>query len=213
MHSVQLVHSTPNGDNLIAYMARVSNPENQNNTETSERLINYLMKHKHWSPFEMVNMCVEIKTTRAISAQILRHRSFSFQEWSQRYAEVNTRPVVPNVRRQDITNRQNSTDDMDPSVVQEFQLKASQLYDQSMWLYKEMLSAGVAKECAREILPLSSPTTMYMNGTLRSWIHYCDLRCGNGTQYEHRVIAEQCRGLIETEFPKVYKAMNFGKNV
>ena len=207
MHSVKLVHSTPNGDDLISYMARVSNPKNQNNTETSDKLIKYLIKHKHWSPFEMVNMCVEIKTTRSISAQILRHRSFSFQEFSQRYAQVTERPVVPNVRRQDLINRQNSTDDIDPITVEEFQLKADLLFDQSLYLYNEMLRAGVAKECAREVLPLSSPTTMYMNGTLRSWIHYTDLRCGNGTQYEHRIIADQCRELIQDCFPMVYAAL------
>ena len=208
MHSVQLVHSTSNGDDLISFMARVSNPKNQNNTETSEKLIKYLIKHKHWSPFEMVNMCVEVKTTRSISTQILRHRSFSFQEFSQRYAEVTERPVVPNIRRQDLINRQNSTDDIDSLTVQEFQLKADLLFDQSLYLYNEMLSAGVAKECAREVLPLSSPTTMYMNGTLRSWIHYTDLRCGNGTQYEHRIIADQCRELIRECFPKVYAALS-----
>lgn len=201
MSKVKLIHSTPDGDNLVAYMARVSNPSNQDNTETSARLIKYLVKHKHWSPFEMVNMCVEIKTTRSIAAQILRHRSFSFQEFSQRYAQVHERPVIPNIRRQDTKNRQNSVDDLDPYTVQDFQLKANQLYDMSLHLYNEMLCAGVAKECAREILPLSTPTTLYMNGTLRSWIHYCDLRCANGTQLEHKIIADQCKELISQEFP------------
>ena len=208
MKQVTLVHSTPNGDDLVAYMARVSNPDNQNNTETSDRLIKYLIKHKHWSPFEMVNMCVEIKTTRSIAAQILRHRSFSFQEFSQRYAEVTQRPVLPNIRRQDLINRQNSTDDMDPFTIQEFQLKANQLFDQSLYLYNEMLSAGVAKECARDVLPMSTPTTLYMNGTLRSWIHYTDLRCANGTQHEHKVIADECRVLINKCFPLVSKALS-----
>ena len=208
MHSVQLVHSTPNGDDLISFMARVSNPKNQNNTETSEKLIKYLIKHKHWSPFEMVSACIEINTTRDIARQRLRHRSFSFQEFSRRYAKVTERPVVPNIRRQDLINRQNSTDNIDPLTVQEFQLKADLLFDQSLYLYNEMLSAGVAKECAREVLPLSSPTTMYMNGTLRSWIHYTDLRCGNGTQYEHKIIADQCRKLIQNCFPKVYAALS-----
>ena len=201
MSKVKLIHSTPDGDNLVAYMARVSNPSNQDNTETSARLIKYLVKHKHWSPFEMVNMCVEIKTTRSIAAQILRHRSFSFQEFSQRYSQVHDRPVIPNLRRQDDKNRQNSVDDLDPFTVQDFQLKADQLYDMSLFLYNEMLCAGVAKECAREILPLSTPTTLYMNGTLRSWIHYCDLRCGNGTQLEHKVIADQCKELVSQQFP------------
>jgi len=207
MHSVKLIHSTPDGDNLVSYMARVSNPSNQNNTETSARLIKYLIKHKHWSPFEMVNMCVEIHTTRSIAAQILRHRSFSFQEFSQRYAAVTDNPVIPDLRRQDTKNRQNSIDDLDPYTKQELQLKAKYVFDQAQMLYDEMLGAGVAKECAREVLPLSTPTTLYMNGTLRSWIHYTDLRCANGTQTEHKQIADQCRALIEECFPQVYAAL------
>jgi len=207
MHSAKLIHSTPNGDNLVSYMARVSNPSNQNNTETSARLIKYLIKHKHWSPFEMVNMCVEIHTTRSIAAQILRHRSFSFQEFSQRYAVVNDNPVIPDLRRQDTKNRQNSIDDLDPYTKQELQLKAQFVFDQAQMLYDEMLGAGVAKECAREVLPLSTPTTLYMNGTLRSWIHYTDLRCANGTQTEHKQIADQCRALIKDCFPQVYAAL------
>jgi len=207
MHSVKLIHSTPDGDNLVSYMARVSNPSNQNNTETSARLIKYLIKHKHWSPFEMVNMCVEISTTRSIAAQILRHRSFSFQEFSQRYAQVTDKPALPALRRQDTVNRQNSIDDLDPYTIQDFEIKTQQLYDMSYHLYDEMLAAGVAKECAREVLPLSSPTKLYMNGTLRSWIHYTDLRCANGTQTEHKQIADQCRKLIEDCFPQVYAAL------
>tara|TARA_R100000030_G_scaffold97682_1_gene86826 strand:+ start:1989 stop:2645 length:657 start_codon:yes stop_codon:yes gene_type:complete len=208
-HTASLVHSTPDGDTLIAYMARVSNPSNQDNTETSSRLIKYLIKHKHWSPFEMVNMCVEINTTRSISAQILRHRSFSFQEFSQRYAAITDSPVVPDLRSQDTKNRQNSIDDLDPYTVQDFQLKAQLLFDQSMLLYTEMLKAGVAKECARDVLPMSSPTKLYMNGTLRSWIHYCDLRCGNGTQLEHKIIADECKKLIIQQFPVVAEAVGY----
>ena len=208
MSSVNLIHSTPNGDDLVAYMARVSNPDNQNNTETSARLIKYLIKHKHWSPFEMVNMCVEINTTRSISTQILRHRSFSFQEFSQRYAGVTAKPEALVVRRQDSTNRQSSIDDVDAYTTQDFQIKAQQVYDLSYSLYNEMLEAGIAKECAREVLPLSAPTKLYMNGTLRSWIHYCDLRCGNGTQKEHRDIADDCRLLIEQCFPLVSQALS-----
>ena len=211
-HSVRLIHSTYDGDGLIAYMARVSNPNNQNNTETSAKLIKYLIDHKHWSPFEMVNMCVEINTTRAISAQILRHRSFSFQEFSQRYAKVESNPIIPAIRKQDLKNRQNSTNDMSDYAIQEFQLKSKYVFDQAMLLYDEMIGAGVAKECAREVLPLASPTRMYMNGTLRSWIHYCDLRCGNGTQYEHRIIADQCRELIKECFPMVFAALENDKN-
>ena len=202
-HSVSLVHATPEGDTLIAYMARVSNPANQNNTETSSKLISYLIKHKHWSPFEMVNMCVEINTTRSIAAQILRHRSFSFQEFSQRYAKVTRNPVIPDLRRQDTKNRQNSIDDLDPFTKQDLQLKAKYVFEQAQMLYDEMLCAGVAKECARDVLPLSSPTKLYMNGTLRSWIHYCDLRCAHGTQLEHKLIADQCKELISINFPMV----------
>lgn len=209
MVTTTLVHCTEDGDYLISYMARVSNPSNQSNTETSDNLIKYLIKHKHWSPFEMVNMCVEISTTRSIAQQILRHRSFSFQEFSQRYAQVLDQPVIPDLRRQDTTNRQNSIDDLDPIEVQHFQIQLKQHYEQSMILYQHMLKAGVAKECAREVLPLSTPTRMYMNGSLRSWIHYCDLRCTDGTQLEHRIIAEQCKKLVCTCFPAVAKACGY----
>ena len=207
MKHVTLVHSTPNGDDLVAYMARVSNPDNQNNTETSDRLIKYLIKHKHWSPFEMVNMCVEIKTTRSIAAQILRHRSFSFQEFSQRYAQVAEPAAIPQLRRQDTKNRQNSIDDLDPVTVDDFNIKIESLYSLSESLYKELLAAGVAKECARDVLPLSTPTKMYMNGTLRSWIHYIDLRTANGTQYEHKLVAEGVKQLFCNEFPLIAKAV------
>jgi len=209
MSQVKLIHSTPDGDTLIAYMARVSNPANQNNTETSSNLIKYLIKHKHWSPLEMDNMCVEISTTRSISAQILRHRSFSFQEFSQRYSQLTDIPLAPDLRRQDTHNRQNSIDDLDPYTIQDFQLKAQLLFDQSMLLYTDMLKAGVAKECARDVLPLASSTKMYMNGTLRSWVHYCDLRCSNGTQLEHRIIANQCKKLIIQQFPLVAEACGY----
>ena len=209
MSQVKLIHSTPDGDNLVAYMARVSNPANQANTETSGKLISYLIKHKHWSPFEMVNMCVEIHTTRSISAQILRHRSFSFQEFSQRYALVLDSPQIPDLRRQDTSNRQNSIDDLDSNTKQLLQHKAQFIFDQAMILYDEMIGAGVAKECARDVLPLSTPTKMYMNGTLRSWIHYCELRCDNGTQLEHRIIADKCKELIIQQFPLVSEALGY----
>ena len=205
-HTVSLVHTTPDAEQLIAYMARVSNPANQANPE-SERLIRYLIKHKHWSPFEMVNMCVQIETTRSVAAQILRHRSFSFQEFSQRYAQVAEPAFIPALRRQDTKNRQNSIADLDQSTVDEFNIKINSLFELSESLYNEMLLAGVAKECARDVLPLSTPTKMYMNGTLRSWLHYCDLRCANGTQYEHKLIADQVKDIIEHEFPTVYAAM------
>lgn len=208
-HTVSLVHSTPDGEELIAYMARVSNPKNQDNPQCS-KLIKYLIDHKHWSPFEMVNMCVEINTTRSISAQLLRHRSFSFQEFSQRYAEVDGLgdPIFPSLRRQDWDNRQNSIDDIGVNCQAEWFKEIGALYNQSSKLYKQMLNAGIAKECAREILPLASPTRLYMNGTLRSWIHYCDLRTGNGTQKEHRDIALEIQKLIKQNYPQTYEALS-----
>ena len=207
MHSVSLVHSTPDGDNLVAYMARVSNPKNQDNTATSPRLIAYLIKHKHWSPFEMVSMCVEIETTRSVAAQILRHRSFSFQEFSQRYAEVTAEPIIPSYRRQDATNRQSSIDDLDDYTQQDFQLKTQQVYDLATGLYNELIAAGVAKETARDVLPLSTPTKLYMHGTLRSWIHYVQLREGNGTQLEHQKVALGVKELIAKAFPQCFAAI------
>jgi len=205
MHTAQLVHLTPAAEELIAYMARVSNPNNQDNPSYTG-LIRYLIKHKHWSPFEMVNMCVEIETTRSVAAQILRHRSFSFQEFSQRYSKTQKSKVI-DIRRQDTKNRQNSIDDIDQFTKQDFQIKQQQLADLSFKLYEEMLAAGVAKECARDVLPLSTPTKLYMNGTLRSWLHYCDLRCSNGTQLEHKQVADSVRSLINQHFPAVSAAM------
>jgi thymidylate synthase (FAD) len=205
-HTATLVHITPNAEELIAYMARVSNPANQNNTETSAKLIKYLVDHHHWSPFEMVNMCVEINTTRSIAAQILRHRSFSFQEFSQRYAEVTDKPVVPKLRRQDTKNRQNSIDDLDPTVVKRLNRRIEFLYENASSLYNDLIDAGVAKECAREVLPLATPTRLYMNGTIRSWIHYCQLRCSNGTQLEHRMIANGAYKLLQEHLPSVCTA-------
>ena len=187
-------------------MARVSNPDNQDNPE-SERLIKYLIKHKHWSPFEMVNMCVQIETTRSVAAQILRHRSFSFQEFSQRYAKVAQPAQLPQLRRQDTKNRQNSIDDLDFYTVKDFTIKMNSLFELGESLYNEMLEAGVAKECARDILPLATPTKMYMNGTLRSWIHYIDLRTANGTQHEHKLVAEGCKKVFEEQFPLISKAV------
>ena len=203
MHTATLIHITPNAEELITYMARVSNPANQHNTETSARLIKYLIDHKHWSPFEMVNMCVEIETTRSIAAQILRHRSFSFQEFSQRYAEVTLRPEIPELRRQDTKNRQNSIDDLDEDEKEFLDAKIGILYSECYRVYQDLLKAGVAKECAREVLPMSSPTRLYMNGTIRSWIHYCQLRCANGTQKEHQMIARDAWKLLEEHVPNV----------
>jgi len=206
MHTATLVHATNDGEQLIAYMARVSNPKNQDNPH-SAKLIKYLITHKHWSPFEMVNMCVEINTTRSVAAQILRHRSFSFQEFSQRYSIVTDSPVIPQLREQDTTNRQNSTDTLPSKLTDELKSKIDDLYSHSQDVYSLLIANGVAKECARDVLPLSSPTKLYMNGTLRSWLHYCDLRCANGTQYEHKLIADQVKELIAIHFPKVYAAM------
>lgn len=205
-HQVKLVHITPNAEELIAYMARVSNPSNQNNTETSAKLIKYLIDHQHWSPFEMVNMCVEINTTRSIAAQILRHRSFSFQEFSQRYAQVTDVAQVPDLRRQDTKNRQNSIDDIGEDKKKFFDAKISHLYSECYRVYQDLLEAGVAKECAREVLPLAAPTRLYMNGTIRSWIHYCQLRCSNGTQLEHRMIANGAYELLQEYLPGVCTA-------
>jgi len=205
-HSVQLVHSTVNGDDLLAYMARVSNP-NAELGDPAERLIKYLINHKHWSPFEMVNMCVEIETTRSVAAQILRHRSFSFQEFSQRYAKVDKPAILPQLRRQDTKNRQNSIDNLDPVTVDEFNIKMNSLFELTENLYNEMLVAGVAKECARDILPLSTPTKLYMNGTLRSWIHYIDLRTANGTQHEHKLVAQGAKQVFQQQFPLAFEAV------
>lgn len=209
MHTVQLIHITPNAEELISYMARVSNPSNQSNTTSAPKLIRYLIEHQHWSPFEMVNMCVEINTTRSIAAQILRHRSFSFQEFSQRYADVTSIgvPVTPSLRRQDLTNRQNSIDDLSAEKKQQYMRRIQQHFAEAEDLYREMVSAGVAKECAREVLPLSSPTRIYMNGSIRSWLHYCDLRTGHGTQREHAVIAGQVQDLLYEHLPNVSEAM------
>ena len=204
-HSVRLIHITPNAEELITYMARVSNPANQSNTQTSAKLIKYLIDHKHWSPFEMVNMCVEIETTRSIAAQILRHRSFSFQEFSQRYSDISSigTPTIPALRRQDTKNRQNSIDDLHPGLVNAMEIDIREHLQSAIELYNSLLEAGVARECAREVLPLCTPTRLYMNGTIRSWIHYCQLRCGNGTQKEHQMIAREAWKLLEEHLPNV----------
>lgn len=207
MHSAKHIHSTVNGDDLVAYMARVSNPGNQDNTATAPKLIRYLIKHKHWSPLEMVSLCVEIETTRSIAAQILRHRSFSFQEFSTRYAEVQLRPELPEMRRQDLKNRQNSVDDLSLEVLRECDGVVAESLVTSYKAYERLLELGVAKECAREVLPLCTPTRLYMHGTVRSWVHYVELRCGNGTQLEHRLVAESCREVLKASYPLVYDAV------
>jgi len=207
--TVKLIWATPSAEEMIVHMARVSAPANQDNMETAPRLLKYLINNKHWSPFEMANMCVEIETTRAISPQILRHRSFSFQEFSQRYADTGElgSAVIPHLRRQDFKNRQNSIDDLSPDVISGYYRRISQLYEDAEHLYQEMLSSGIAKECARSILPLSTQTRLYMNGTLRSWIHYLQLRCDPGTQLEHRQIAEGIKGIFCEQFPVIGQAV------
>ncbi len=206
MSQVSLVHRTEGAEDLIVYMARVSNPSSQKENKNGERLLKYLIKHKHWSPFEMASMCVEIKTTRAISPQLLRHRSFSFQEYSQRYAAVTSKPVLSNLRRQDVKNRQNSIDDLDPFLKQNLELNAQRLFTQAQLLYEEMLEQGVAKECAREVLPLASRTSLFMHGNLRSWIHFVSVRATPETQLEHRQIAEEIKRIMYEQFPTISAA-------
>tara|TARA_B100000524_G_scaffold37572_1_gene18293 strand:+ start:166 stop:801 length:636 start_codon:yes stop_codon:yes gene_type:complete len=208
MHNAQLIWVTPDAETLIGKIARVSNPKNEDNPEV-EKLLKYLIKHKHWSPFEMVSMCCEIHTTRAISPQILRHRSFSFQEFSQRYAiPTDTFATVnPDLRRQDLTNRQNSIDDLESERTEYYNKRIDDHFREAVNLYESLLHSGVAKECARSVLPINTVTRLYMSGTLRSWLHYCDLRCGNGTQAEHRLIAESIKDILRKEFPTVSHAM------
>lgn len=203
---VELVHCTPDAENLIVRMARVSNPENENNTETAPRLLRYLIKHSHWSPFEMATMCVKIETERDIAAQILRHRSFTFQEFSTRYSK--TAPAeIPALRRQDHKNRQNSFDDLPSDVASKFELEIAGLISKSFELYERMLEADVAKETARRILPLCTPTTLYMSGSLRSWITYIALREKRGTQLEHRRISLAIKGIFNSSFPVISDAL------
>ncbi len=207
MHTATHIHHTDEGDSLIALMARVSNPSNQSNTKTSSKLIRYLIDHQHWSPFEMVSMCVSIHTTRSIAAQLIRHRSFSFQEYSLRYSTVQDKPVNPHLRRQDLNNKQNSIDDFPEQKQYSLDLLVNRHMEESLALYDLLISKDVAKECARDVLPMAAPTRLYMHGTLRSWIHYCQLRTSQDTQLEHRQIAQQCFDLIEQCFPMTYDAL------
>ena len=208
MHSAKLIWITPDAEQLIGKIARVSNPKNEDNPNV-KGLIKYLIKHKHWSPFEMASMCVEIQTTRAISPQILRHRSFSFQEFSQRYAVATDlgQLHVPKLRRQDLDNRQNSIDDI-PEVDQDRIItQVERHYRDAEDLYQYMLDQGVAKECAREVLPMGAATRLYMSGTIRSWLHYVDLRGRDGTQREHMTIARQIGDILDDQVPTVARAM------
>ena len=208
--TVKLVTVTPDAEQLMAYVARVSNPSNQDN-EKYAGLLKYCIKHNHWSVFEQSSMTLEIETTRAIAAQILRHRSFTFQEFSQRYAASTALGDIelPELRRQDEKNRQNSTDDLAPDMVVKFHMQMETLFSSSKALYEQMLSQGVAKECARMVLPLCTPTRIYMTGSCRSWIHYINLRSAHGTQKEHMVIAEACRKVFTEQFPAVSEALEW----
>ena len=208
MHNAKLIWITPDAEQLIGKIARVSNPKNEDNPNV-KGLIKYLIKHKHWSPFEMASMCVEIQTTRAISPQILRHRSFSFQEFSQRYAVATDlgQLHVPKLRRQDLDNRQNSIDDI-PEVDQDRIItQVERHYRDAEDLYQYMLDQGVAKECAREVLPMGTTTRLYMSGTIRSWLHYVDLRARDGTQREHMTIARRIGDILDDQVPTVARAM------
>ena len=206
--NVKLVSITPDAEKMMAYIARVSNPSNQGN-EKYAGLLKYCIKHNHWSVFEQSTMTLEIETTRAIAAQILRHRSFTFQEFSQRYASSNDLGDIelPELRKQDLKNRQNSTDDLDPEIVDKFERQMITLFSSAKGLYTQMLDAGVAKECARMVLPLCTPTRIYMTGSCRSWIHYINLRSAHGTQKEHMEIAEGCRKVFTEQFPAVSEAL------
>ena len=208
--TVKLVSVTPDAEQLMAYIARVSNPSNQDN-EKYAGLLKYCIKHNHWSVFEQSTMTLEIETTRAIAAQILRHRSFTFQEFSQRYAASTALGEIdlPELRKQDLKNRQNSTDDLDPEMVEKFDRQMITLFSSSKALYESMLKQGVAKECARMVLPLCTPTRIYMTGSCRSWIHYINLRSAHGTQKEHMVIAEGCRKVFTEQFPAVSEALEW----
>ena len=211
---VKLVSITPDAEKTMAYIARVSNPSNQDN-EKFAGLLKYCINHNHWSVFEQSSMTLEIETTRAIAAQILRHRSFTFQEFSQRYADSTKlgEIPIPELRRQDEKNRQNSTNDLDEFVKQKLELQMNTLFSSATALYQQMLEEGVAKECARMVLPLCTPTRIYMTGSCRSWIHYIELRSAHGTQKEHMDIAQACKTVFIEQFPIVSEALEWRNGV
>ena len=211
---VKLVNITPDAEKTMAYIARVSNPSNQDN-EKFAGLLKYCIKHNHWSVFEQSSMTLEIETTRAIAAQILRHRSFTFQEFSQRYADSTKlgEIPIPELRKQDEKNRQNSTNDLDEFVKQKLELQMNTLFSSATALYQQMLEEGVAKECARMVLPLCTPTRIYMTGSCRSWIHYIELRSAHGTQKEHMDIAQACKTVFIEQFPIVSEALEWRNGV
>ena len=214
MTKVCFVSVTPDAEKNIGYIARVSNPNNQDNPKV-DKLLSYCIKHGHWSIFEQAHMTLEINTTRGIAAQILRHRSFTFQEFSQRYADTNLldQPEVPELRRQDTKNRQNSIDDIEETEKAFLQGRISQYFQEGMDLYNDLLSKGIAKECARFVLPLATPTRIYMTGSARSWMHYIQLRTANGTQKEHMDIANLCRDHFICNFPTISKALDWCPSV
>ena len=208
--TVKFISITPDAEKTMAYIARVSNPKNQDN-ENFSGLLRYCIKHQHWSVFEQSSMTLEIETTRGIAAQILRHRSFTYQEFSQRYADSNLLGEIelPELRRQDDKNRQNSIDDLEPEMVEKFNRQMNTLFSSAFGLYNQMLKAGVAKECARFVLPLATPTRIYMTGSCRSWIHYINLRSAHGTQKEHMDIANGCKKIFVESIPAVSEALEW----
>ena len=209
--NVKLVTVTPDAEQLMAYVARVSNPSNQDN-EKYAGLLKYCIKHNHWSVFEQSSMTLEIETTRGLAAQILRHRSFTFQEFSQRYADtklLDTEIPVPDLRSQDLKNRQNSNDDIPQEKKEEYQALIARHFEDSMNLYNSLLENGVAKECARFVLPLATPTRLYMTGSCRSWIHYINLRSAHGTQREHMDVVAKARSIFTEQFPAVSEALEW----
>ena len=209
--NVKFVSITPDAEKMMAYIARVSNPSNQQN-ENYSGLLKYCIKHNHWSVFEQSSMTLEIETTRGLAAQILRHRSFTFQEFSQRYADtklLDTEIPVPDLRSQDLKNRQNSNDDIPQEKKEEYQALIARHFEDSMNLYNALLSEGVAKECARFVLPLATPTRLYMTGSCRSWIHYINLRSAHGTQKEHMDVVEKARSIFVEQFPSVSEALGW----
>tara|TARA_A100000172_G_scaffold29889_1_gene17817 strand:+ start:664 stop:1302 length:639 start_codon:yes stop_codon:yes gene_type:complete len=211
MNDVSLISVTPDAEKIIGYIARVSNPKNQENPNV-EGLLKYCIKHGHWSVFEQASMTLQIETTRGIAAQVLRHRSFTYQEFSQRYADSSMlAEEIPmfELRRQDQKNRQNSIDDVDEFTKQEFDIKIKRHFDEGMKLYKEMLDQGIAKECARFVLPLATPTRLYMTGSLRSWVHYIDLRSAHGTQKEHMEIANGAKKIFIEQFQTISTALEW----
>ena len=209
--NVSLVSVSPDAEKHMAYCARVSNPNNQDN-ENYAGLLRYCIKHQHWSIFEQAFMTLEINTTRGLAAQILRHRSFTFQEFSQRYADTNlldTNIPLPELRRQDTKNRQNSIDDIPEEQSKMLLGRIQNYFNEGLDLYNELLREGIAKECARFVLPLATPTRIYMSGSVRSWVHYIDLRSGHGTQKEHMDIANECKSIFKEQFPTVSEALEW----